>query len=169
MIALRSGGSLGLLGLGLVGGLLLGGRGAVLDVAGPQRKVVAEELHDEGRVLVALLAERVELGNGIVKRLLGKVARAVGRVENLIVEDAEVERETEADRVGRCEIGLGNVRGLLVRVVSRLGGTCEDDEGRANTVQLPSERSRPVCTESYGEGHSPFLESPEANSARYRW
>eukprot|EP00966_Prymnesium_polylepis_P183968 4264133-Prymnesium_polylepis.2 len=33
----------------------------VLVVGCPQREVVAEQLHDEGRILVALLVERVEL------------------------------------------------------------------------------------------------------------
>ena len=39
--------------------------------------------------------------NGIVESLLGEMASLVGSVENLIVEDGEVQRETEADLIGR--------------------------------------------------------------------
>lgn len=35
----------------------------------PEREVVAQELHDEGGVLVRLLGKRVELRNRVVKRL----------------------------------------------------------------------------------------------------
>ncbi len=89
----------GLLGLGGGGGLvLLGGIGAGLGLGrvrrSPQGEVVTEELHDEGAVAVRLLGQRVELGNGVVKGLLGKMASAVGRVEDLVVEDGEVEGKT---------------------------------------------------------------------------
>jgi hypothetical protein len=71
-------------------------------------------LHDEGRILVALFGEGVEFRNGVVEGLLGEVAGAVGAVENLVVEDGEVEGETEADGVRRWEFGGGDVRCLLV-------------------------------------------------------
>lgn len=80
----------------------------------PQREVVAQELHDEGAVAVGLLGEGVELGDGVVEGLLGEVAGAVGRVEDLVVEDGEVEGETEADGVGWRELGLRDVGGALV-------------------------------------------------------
>ena len=35
----------------------------------PEGEVVAQQLHDEGGVLVALLVERVELGDGLVEGL----------------------------------------------------------------------------------------------------
>ena len=41
------------------------------------------------------------------------MARAVGRVQDLVVEDREVEGETQADGVGGGELGLGNVGGVL--------------------------------------------------------
>ena len=41
---------------------------------GPKRKVVAQELHDEGAVAVRLLGKAVELSNRVVKGLLGEVA-----------------------------------------------------------------------------------------------
>ena len=67
-----------------------------------------EELHDERRVLVGRLQERVELGDHVVERLPREVARAVGRVQDLVVEYGEVERKTEADGVPRWELGDGN-------------------------------------------------------------
>lgn len=57
-------------------------------------QVVSQQLHDEGGVLVALFAQGVELSDGIIKSLLGKVAGLIGRVEDLIVEDREVQGET---------------------------------------------------------------------------
>ena len=46
--------------------------GAVVVVRGPERQVVAQQLHDERRVLVRLLVERVELGDGVVEGLAGQ-------------------------------------------------------------------------------------------------
>lgn len=118
-------GSLLALGLGSrgVGGSGLGGLLGILHVRGPEGEVVAQELHDERRVLVALLRERVELGDGVVECLLGEVAGAVGAVEDLVVEHREVERQTQADGVRGGQLGDGNVRGGLVgleRLVGRV-------------------------------------------------
>ena len=41
----------------------------------PERQVVAEQLHDERGVLVALLRQRVELTDSVVEGLLCQVAR----------------------------------------------------------------------------------------------
>jgi len=84
-------------------------------------EVVTEELHDEGRVLVALLAEGVELGNGVVEGGLGEVASLVGRVQDLVVEDREVQSESETDGVGRGEVSLGNLGGVLVSLERLVG------------------------------------------------
>ena len=104
-------------------------------------QVVAEQLHDQGAVLVTLLTQCVELcsrtvriqvpslggvrqsltGNGIIKRLLGKVASLVGSVEDLVVEDGEVEGKTQADGVGGGELGLGNLGGSLVGLEGLVG------------------------------------------------
>lgn len=91
---------------------------------GPESEIVTQKLHDEGAVTVALLREGVELSDGVVKGLLGEVAGTVGRVEDLVVEDGEVQRETKANGVGRGEIGLGNVGSVLEYVISR----CHEDE-----------------------------------------
>lgn len=116
-----SGLSLGLLrGLGSLGRLLLlrglswsSSFGLAAVGRGPEGQVVAEELHDEGAVTVRLLRQRVELSNGIVESLLGKVAGTVGGVQNLVVEHGEVESQSEADRVGGGKLGLGNVGSVL--------------------------------------------------------
>lgn len=60
----------------------------------PERQVVAEKLHDERAVPVGLLGKRVELRDGVVEGLLGKVAGAIGRVQDLVVEDGEVKGKT---------------------------------------------------------------------------
>lgn len=110
----------GLRGLAL---LLLGlaGRGTLtLGVVGrgPEGQVVAQQLHDEGAVTVRLLGQGVKLGNSVVERLLGEVASTVGRVQDLVVEDGEVESKAEADGVGRGELGLGDIGGALGKAVS---------------------------------------------------
>ena len=42
-------------------------------VRGPEGEVVAQELHDERRVLVALLVQRVQLSDGVVEGLAKRV------------------------------------------------------------------------------------------------
>ena len=58
---------------------LLRGRGVLGRVAvvaggvgGPERQVVPQELHDQRRVLVGVLVQGVQLGNGLVERLKGR-------------------------------------------------------------------------------------------------
>lgn len=62
------------------------GLAVALHVGGPEREVVAQQLHDEGGVLVALLRERVELRDCIVERGLRQPARAVRAVQDFVVE-----------------------------------------------------------------------------------
>lgn len=114
-----------LLGLVLLGGSTLGTLVAI--GRGPESEVIAQKLHDQGAVTVALLGEGVELGNGIVKGLLGEVAGTVWRVEDLVVEDGEVQRETKTNGVGRGEISLGNIGGALDWRVSHV----EDELARS--------------------------------------
>lgn len=68
------------------GGAGLTGLAVALHVRGPQREVVAQQLHDERRVLVRLLGERVQLGDGVVERRLRQPARAVRAVQDFVVE-----------------------------------------------------------------------------------
>lgn len=53
--------------------------------------------HDEGAIFVGFLAQGVQFGDGIVEGLFGEMACSVGGVQDLIVEDREIESETEAD------------------------------------------------------------------------
>lgn len=112
-LVLRSRGGL-LLGLVLLGATL----GLVAVRRSPQGQVVTQKLHDQGAVTVALFGEGVELSNGVIERLLGKVASTVGRVQNLVVENGEVEGESETDGVGRGEFGLSDIGGVLINLVS---------------------------------------------------
>ena len=73
-------------------------------------------MHDECAVTVRLLRQRIELSNGIIESLLGKMACAIWGVEDLIVEDGEVEGKAETDWVGWGELGLGDIGGILLVV-----------------------------------------------------
>lgn len=59
--------------------------------------------------------------NGIVEGLLGEVASLIGRVQDLVVEDREVEGETQADRVSRGQLGLSDLGGSLVGLEGLVG------------------------------------------------
>ena len=96
--------------------VLLGGRSLLLVAIGrgPQSEVVTQQLHDESAVAIALLRKRIELRDGIIEGLLGKMAGTIGRVQDLVVENGEVECETEADRVSRSKIGLSDIGSVLI-------------------------------------------------------
>jgi hypothetical protein len=81
-------------------------------------------LHDESAVAVRFLGQRVELGNGIVEGLLGKVASTVWRIQDLVVEDREVEGQAEADGVGWGQLGLSNIGGVLGSINGDVDGVC---------------------------------------------
>lgn len=69
--------------------------------------------------------------NSIVEGLFGEVAGLIRRVENLVVEDGEVQSQTQADGVGRGKLSLGNLGGSLVRLerlVGRILATVTDGE-----------------------------------------
>lgn len=66
--------------------MLLTGLSVALHVGGPQREVVPQQLHDERGVLVALLRQRVQLGDRVVKRGLREPTRAVRTVQDFIIE-----------------------------------------------------------------------------------
>lgn len=113
-------GRLGLLGL-LLGDrsllrlvLLLGGLTLNVIRRSPEGQVVAQQLHDQSAVAVALLGEGVELCNSIVEGLLGEVACTVRGVKDLVVEYREVQSETKADGVSGGEVGLGNIGRVLL-------------------------------------------------------
>jgi len=140
-------------------GLLLLGRftsraGIALSAVGrrPQSQVVPQELHDQRAVTVRLFGERVEFGDGIVKGLLREVARTVRRVQDLVVEDGEVQRETESDRVCRGELGLRNIgRGLAGSAQGFGGGS------GARRVRKAKQRSHLVRLVRGGRGNFALL------------
>ncbi|GIX63689.1 rRNA-processing protein FCF1, putative [Babesia caballi] len=103
-------------GLGLVASRL------VLNVGSPEGQVVPEQLHDQRAVLVAVFAHAVELGDGLVERALGHLAGLVRHVENLVEKHREVERQAQPDGVSGLELGLCDLRGLLVGDLGRVGG-----------------------------------------------
>jgi hypothetical protein len=47
----------------------------------------------------------------------------IRRVENLVVENGEVQGKTKTDWVGRCEVGLRDFGGILVRFKGFVGRT----------------------------------------------
>lgn len=130
--------SLGLLSLGFLCGRLLllgsiGGSRLGLTVVGrgPQGEVVPEQLHDKGAVTVGLLRQGVELSDGVIEGLLGKVAGTIGGVEDLVIEDGEVEGESKTDGVGGGQLGLGNIGGVLWKLNMLAAGT-----GRSVDISL---------------------------------
>ena len=76
----------------------------------PKGKIVAQKLHDKRAVPVGLFGQRIELGNGIIKCLLREVASALGRVEDLVVEDREVQGQTKTNWVRWSQLRLRNIR-----------------------------------------------------------
>jgi hypothetical protein len=50
------------------------------------------------------------------------LASLVGRVEDLVVENGEVQGKTEADGVGRSKVGGSDVSGSLVSLERLVGG-----------------------------------------------
>jgi hypothetical protein len=78
-------------------------------------------------------------GNGIIESLLGKVAGLIGSIEDLVVEDGEVQGESETDGVGRRELGLSNLGGSLVGfkgLVGRILALVSDGELGEVTVVI---------------------------------
>ncbi len=89
-------------------------RTLLLHVRGPEGKIVSEELHDESAVLVRVLVQSVEFGNGIIKRSLGKVTSTIRRAQDLVVENGEVEGQTQTNGVRGREINNSNILSGLV-------------------------------------------------------
>lgn len=46
----------------------------------------------------------------------------IGGIQNLVIEDGEVKGKTQADRVGRRKLSLGNLGGSLVSFEGLVGG-----------------------------------------------
>ena len=85
-----------------------------LHVGGPQCQIVSQQLHDQGRVAVTLLAQRVQLGDCVIECTLCQLASSVRSVEDLKVEHREVESETEAYRVRWRQLRCCHITSCLV-------------------------------------------------------
>ena len=70
-------------------------------------------MHDESAVAVGFLGQRVKFGDRIVEGLLGQMAGAIGRIQDLVVEYGEVECEAETDWVRGSQLGLRDIGGIL--------------------------------------------------------
>lgn len=69
--------------------------------------------------------------NCIIKRLLGKMASLIGRIEDLVVEDREVECQAKTNGVGWSKVSGGDLGGCLVcfqRLVGRILTLIADGE-----------------------------------------
>lgn len=80
----------------------------------PQYDIVAEQVENHKRVPERVLRRGIHGSDGLVERMLGKVARAVGAAAYVVEEDGEVERDSEACRVPRRERSKSMfIRGLI--------------------------------------------------------
>merc|ERR1712151_507065 len=89
----------------------------------PQCQIVAEQLHNESRILVGVLGHVIELGDSILKRRAGHLASLVGIIQDLVLENGETECQSQADWMSDGEILFGDIMSFLVcrpRALSRL-------------------------------------------------
>jgi len=90
-------------------------------VTGPQGQVITKQLHDKSRVLVRFFVQSIQLGNSIIKGLLGDLASLVRGVKNLVVEDRKVKGKSKTDGVCWWKIRGGNSTGGLVSIKGSSG------------------------------------------------
>ena len=83
------------------------------------------------------------------------MAGSVGRVQDFVVENGEVESQTQSDGMGRGQLGLGNVCGVLSRTASE----AVDTRARLGAMGLTLYASCAAVAAT-------FRFSPDANSAR---
>ena len=94
------------------------GRSLGLIVRRPEREVVAEQLHDEGGVLVAVLVERVELGDRVVERLLRNLTCLLMLALHLVQEAGVTARQAQTDRMRRRQ-RTPRLQNPFVRAIGR--------------------------------------------------
>ena len=58
-----------------------------IEIRCPQGQIVTQKLHAGGWVTILILFQSVQVCNSIIEGLLGELARDVGTVQDLIVED----------------------------------------------------------------------------------
>lgn len=65
------------------------------------------------------------------------MASTVGRVQNLVVENGEVESQTQADGVSRGQLGLGDIGSALGKIeTASVTRKCCDRRGQSYLVRL---------------------------------
>mmetsp|Transcript_42932 Transcript_42932/g.127278 ORF Transcript_42932/g.127278 Transcript_42932/m.127278 type:complete len:240 (+) Transcript_42932:95-814(+) len=82
----------------------------------PERQVVLEELHREDGVVARLLGHARELSGGPIQRILGRGDGALGVLKDFVLEDREVQGETEAHGMHRGQ-GVCLLHALHVRLL----------------------------------------------------
>lgn len=55
------------------------------------------------------------VARNLTQHLLGQMARALGRLQDLVVKHGKVERKAQPDGVRGCQLGKGNILGGAVR------------------------------------------------------
>lgn len=93
-----------------------------LELRSPEGKVIPDELHDGGGILVLLLFDLINVSDGIVEGFLGKLASLSWIILDLIVEHGVVEGETKSDGVSGLEFGLSDGGGFLVGFMGLFAG-----------------------------------------------
>lgn len=74
-----------------------------IEIRCPQGQIVTQKLHDGGWVTILILFQSVQVCNSIIEGLLGELARDVGTVQDLIVEDWVVKGQAQANGVRRLK------------------------------------------------------------------
>jgi len=128
----------------------------------PQGKVVLEELHDEGRVLVLVLWELIEFLEGLIKGGLSKLLGLLGLLADLVVEDREVESEAEPDWV--CFLQEAR-RGVLADILGLRVGLQRKREREGGRAMRGRERERARGW----VGEAPSTHAREENRERGGW
>ena len=104
-------------------------------IRSPQGEIVPQQLHDQGAVLVAVLVEGVQLGNGIIEcliedqryslpgsalcerlrvYLLSELTSLIRRGHDFVVENREIQSEAQSDGMSGLHGRFCNVEGILV-------------------------------------------------------
>ena len=90
----------------------------IFQLRSPKSQVVSHQLHDSSWVLVVALLNVFDVSNGIIEGGLGQLTSLLRIVLDLIIEDWEIEGQTESDWVSSLELGLGKSQGLFISLKS---------------------------------------------------
>jgi len=107
--------------------------------------------HNQSTIFVGFFTQCVQFGDGIVKCLFGEMASSIGRIQNLVVEDGEIESKTEADLLVNTASSKGKK--------GRVGTGCVGGSSVTATSEAALYASRDLSALS-------LRLSPRANSAR---